>query len=167
MQIANVSSRIRLAIVLAVLSGSMTAQTRVHESPTLRDTLEWLTGTSIEESGDGSEYIEFESHGCQAKITEHRVHANPQFLIWTEFNFGDLDPTDFSLVDLGKTFPNVTSVKFHTLNYVAKMKNSDSRNTTPTPTAWYEFDTDSSFAPRFARAMKNAAKLCGARRPSF
>jgi hypothetical protein len=172
MQLARATLLNRVLIIVFVFSGMTHAQSHVHEPPTLRDTLDWLTGTSKQESGDGSEYIEFESKGCQAVITEHRVMAKPEFVIRTEFSLADIDPNDFSLVKLGTgkfkaLFGNQTSVKFHTRNYVEKMRNSDTRDTTPTPTSSYEFTTDGDFAPRFARAMKRAAELCGAKLSSF
>jgi hypothetical protein len=161
-----------LLVAAFLLAGKASGQPPAHSQPTLRDTLEWLTGTSKEESGDGSEYIEFESKGCQAVITEHRLMATPEFVIRTEFNLADIDPNDFSVLKLGtgklkELFGNQTSVSFHTRNYVKKMLNSDSRDPSRTPISSYQFTTDGDFAPRFARAMKRAAELCGARPSSF
>jgi hypothetical protein len=166
------ASLIRVLIVASAFSGMTCAQSHVQQPPTLRDTLDWLTGTSKEESGDGSEYIEFDSKGCHAVITEHRLMANPEFIIRTEFNLADIDPNDFSVLKLGtgklkELFGNQTSVAFHTRNYVKKMRNSDSRDPSQTPTSSYQFTTDGDFAPRFARALKRAAELCGAKPSSF
>jgi hypothetical protein len=168
---APCASLIRVLIVGFVFSGLTRAQSPSH-GPTLRDTLDWLTGTSEKESGDGSEYIEFESKGCQAVITEHRVTATPEFVIRMEFSLGDIDPSDFSVLKLGTgklkgLFGNQTSVAFHTRNYAKKMRVSDTRDATPTPASEYQFTTDGDFAPRFAHAMKRAAELCGAKPASF
>jgi hypothetical protein len=140
--------------------------------PTLHDTLDWLTGTSLRESGDGSEYIEFESKGCRAVITEHRLMAKPEFVIRNAFDFSVLDPNDISVINLatGKLkglMAGLSSVQIHTRNYAEKMLNSDTRDPNQTPTSTYEFTTNSEFAPRFARAMKRAAVLCGAKAASF
>jgi hypothetical protein len=171
MQVARVQLLVRVLIVAFVFGGMTDAQSHVKQ-PTLRDTLDWLTGTSKRESGDGSEYIEFESKECRVAITEHRVMAQPEFVIRTEFTLADIDPNDFSLVKLGTgkfkdLFGNQTSVNFHTRNYVEKMRISDTRDANPTPTSFYEFTTNGDFAPRFARAMKRAAELCGAKPSSF
>lgn len=149
------------------------AQTQTHRTqPSLRDTLDWLTGTSVQESGDGREYITFENQDCRAVITEHRLMAKPEFVIRTAFDLSDLDPNDISVVNLatGKSrglFADQSSVRIHTRNYAEKMLNSDSRSTGQTPTSSYEFTTNSDFATRFARAMKRAASLCGAKTASF
>lgn len=126
----------------------------------------------MHESGDGSEYIEFESKGCQAVITEHRLMAYPEFVIRTQFNFHDVDPKSFAVVPLGvgkmkALYGNQTSVQFHTRNYLETMTSSDTRHTNPTPSSTYEFTTDGDFAPRFARAMRRAAIMCSATPSSF
>jgi hypothetical protein len=180
MLIASCTSlRSRTLPVLILISGmciasfKCSAQSETHRTqPSLRDTLDWLTGTSLQESGDGSEYITFESQGCRAVITEHRLMAKPEFVIRTAFDFSDLDPNGFSVVNLGTgklkaLFGDQSNVQFHTRNYAEKMLNSDTRDPNQTPTSSYEFTTNSEFANRFARAMKRAAVLCGAKTSSF
>ena len=132
--------------------------------PNLKDTLEWLNGESIHESGDGSEYIEFDNQGCRAVITEHRELAKPEFVVRTSFNLSDLDPTDISVINV---FDGHSAVAMHTRNYTDKIQSSDSRHAAQTPTSSYQFTTNSDFAARFARAIKRASLLCGARNPSF
>jgi hypothetical protein len=180
MQIAScISLRTRTFSALILISGmsatsfNCSAQSQTHPTqPTLRETLDWLTGTSKQESGDGSEYITFESQGCRAVITEHRMMAKPEFIIRTAFDLSDLDPNDVSVVNLATgnlkgLFAGQSSVRVHTRNYTEKMLNSDTRNTDQTPTSWYEFTTNSDFANRFAKAIKRAAVLCGAKASSF
>ena len=180
MRIASCTSlRSRTLPALILISGmggasfKCSAQSQTHPTqPSLRDTLDWLTGTSLQESGDGSEYITFESQGCRAVITEHRLMAKPEFVIRTTFDLSDLDPNDISVVNLATgnlkgLMAGLSSVQIHTRNYAEKMLNSDTRNTNQTPTSSYEFTTNSEFAPRFARAMKRAAVLCGAKASSF
>ncbi len=180
MRIASYSSlrsRMLLGLFLiygmSVASFKCCAQSQTHQTqPSLRDTLDWLTGTSLQESGDGSEYITFESQGCRAVITEHRLMAKPEFVIRTAFDLSDLDPNDFSVVNLGAgklkaLFGDQSNVQFHTRNYAKKMLNCDTRDPNQTTTSSYEFTTNSEFANRFARAMKRAAVLCGAKTSSF
>lgn len=56
------------------------AQARNHQTePSLEDTLQWLTGASEQESGDGDEHIEFTSKRCHAVISEYRVESDAGF----------------------------------------------------------------------------------------
>lgn len=110
------------------------------------------------------EYIEFESKGCRAVITEHRLMAKPEFVIRTAFDLSDLDPNDVSVV---KVFVGDSSVSFHTRNYTDKILVSDTRDPNPTPASDHQFTTNNDFAARFAKAIRRAAVLCGARVSSF
>lgn len=150
---------------MSAAAGNCFAQPQTSRAqPNLKDTLEWLSGESIHESGDGMEYIEFESQGCRAVITEHRTMAKPEFVIRTAFDLSDLDPNDISVV---KVFVGHSAVALHTRNYTDKIQSSDSRDADQTPISSYQFTTNSDFAARFARAIKRAALLCGARNSSF
>jgi hypothetical protein len=148
-------------------------------SPSLSETLQWLTGASEVESGDGDEHHTFESDGkdvCSATITETRVKATPDFWIKLSFSLADIDPDDIQVHDLSKRDSNVQNdpdlagkfaVNFHTTNYTKKIIHTSSRFAEPIPTSDYIYFTNDWFAPKFAKAFAHAARLCGAKRSSF
>jgi hypothetical protein len=57
-------------------------------------------------------------------------------------------------------------VIFHTTSY-RKTLTASSNTMEPFPSAEYEFETTQEFAPRFVRAFKHAAELCGAKPSPF
>jgi hypothetical protein len=142
-------------------------------SPSLSETLQWLTGASEVESGDGDEHHTFESDGkdvCSATITETRVKATPGFWIKLSFSLADIDPDDILVNDLSKgdsKLPGKFSVHFHTTNYTKKIIHTSSQFAEPIPTLDYFYFTNDWFAPKFAKAFAHAARLCGAKRSSF
>lgn len=160
-----------LAVAFILLSFE---QTRSNP-PTLSETLEWLTGASTEESGDGNNHITFETSGkdgCAVVITETRAKASRGFWIKESFSLADIDPSDVQLDDLskgpyGKPFAGQFAVRFHTTNYRKKISS----------TAWdypnvilasdYTVFTNDSFAPRFAKAFRRAVTLCGGKASSY
>jgi hypothetical protein len=132
-------------------------------SPSLSETLQWLTGASEVESVGGDEHHTFESDGkdvCSATITEFRDKATPGFWIKLSFSLADIDPDDIR-VD-GKS-----AVYFHTTNYTKKIIHTSSQFAEPIPTLDYFYFTNDWFAPKFAKAFAHAARLCGAKRSSF
>jgi len=172
-------------------SGSPGARTTSKEpsslatTATLNETLQWLTGASEEESGDGNTHIISESNGednCAVTITETRVKAGPDFWIKESFSLADIDPDDVQVEMLGQgqfkeLFQGQSSVRFHTTNY-RKMITSSSKGpfypggkvldkTEETLTSDYTVFTNDWFAPRFAKAFKHAVELCGGRKSTF
>jgi hypothetical protein len=141
----------------------------------LSETLQWLSGASDEESGDGNNHITFESDGgdsCSVTITETRVKAGPNFWIKESFSLADIDPEDIQVENLGKgnfgkLFAGQSAVRFHTINYAKKIIHTSSDYAAPIPTSDYTVFTNDWFAPKFARAFKLAVELCGGRRSSF
>ncbi len=62
-------------------------------SAMLSETLQWLSGASEEESGDGNNHITFASDSrdsCSVTITETRVEAGPNFWIKESFSLADI-----------------------------------------------------------------------------
>lgn len=155
-----------IALGLALLPQAATAQTNPSQ-PTLRETLDWLNGASVEESGDGDEHIEFDGEGCHAVITEYRAKARRGFYIRTSFSLSDLDPNGIVVTDIEDVAPGKSGVQFHTRNYVRKILSSDADHPDDYAMSYYAFNTTSEFAPRFARALKRAAELCGAKPSSY
>jgi hypothetical protein len=128
-------------------------------------TLEWLRGTSGQESGDDNDRITFESNGgCSVTIVETRVKAGPKFWIKNTFSLSDIDTGDIRV----HPFPedNVSMVIFHTTSY-RKTLTASSNTMDPFPSAEYEFETTQEFAPRFVKAFEHAAELCGAKPSPF
>jgi hypothetical protein len=149
------------------------ATTPAPASAALAETLQWLSGASEEESGNGRRHITFESgnrDGCDVVITETRTNASPGFWIKESFSLADIDPDDVQLDDLGKgqvvNFPGEVAVRFHTRNYVKKIIDS-SNDGLEIPISDYTVFTNDWFAPRFAKAFRRAVKLCGGKRSSF
>jgi hypothetical protein len=173
-----------LAMLVLAASPSALAQT-APRAPTLNETLQWLSGASDEESSDGNTHITFESNGsndCAVTITETRVKAGPDFWIKESFSLADIDPDDIQVEKLGQggtknLFQGQSSVRFHTTNYRKTIMYSSSGPFSPggaasakplaISTADYTLFTNDWFAPRFARALKRAAGLCGGKASSF
>jgi hypothetical protein len=135
-------------------------------SPTLAETLQWLQGTSGKESGDGNDRIVFENDGgCSVSITETRVKASPKFWIKNTFSLKDIDPSDITI----HPFPEdrLSMIHFHTSNYADKILASSNELPDPSPSSEYYFETTEEFAPRFVKALKHAAELCGAKPSAF
>jgi len=167
------------------------AQTTDREPPSslgtagLNETLQWLSGASEEESGDGNTHITFESdtkYSCAVTITETRVKAGPDFWIKESFSLADIDPDDIQVEKLGqgefkKLFQGQSSVRFHTTNYRKTITFSSKGPFYPGGTALdkpeeiltsdYTVFTNDWFAPRFAKAFRRAVELCGGKRSSF
>lgn len=163
-----------LTVFSFLLPSSVISQSR-HEPATLSDTLEWLRGASDKESGDGNTHITFESvgaQGCAVIITETRVKAGPQFWIRESFSLGDIDPADIQVEKLGtgqfkKLMEGQSSVRFHTTNYREKIVHTSNSSSEGIPTSDYILLTNDWFAPRFAKALKRAAELCGGKPSSY
>lgn len=155
-----------LALTVTFSPNSVRPQTG-QTQPTLRETLDWLNGASELESGDGDEHIEFDGEGCHAVITEYRVRTRRGFYIRTAFNLADLDPNAIVVTVIGDVDPGKSGVQVHTRNYVKKMLASDADDPEDVAVSSYEFNTTSEFAPRFAKALKRAAELCGAKPSSY
>lgn len=173
-----------LALSLSVALGQG-PRTRKANSPTLTDTLQWLTGASEEESGDGNTHITFESssvNGCPVTITETRALAGPDFWIKESFYLADIDPDDIQIEKLGQgqfkgLFQGHSSVRFHTTNYRKTITSSSRGPFYPggkaldkpkeTLTSDYTLFTNEWFAARFAKAFKRAVELCGGKASSY
>lgn len=169
----------RIVVLLAVcavqcISASAIAQSD-SEAPTLKETLTWLSGATDVESGDGNNHHTFESvnmTGCSVIITETRLNAGTNFWIKEAFSLSDIDPKDIYVEDLGKgqfkeTFEGLSSVTFHTTNYVKKIFHTSYNDSEAVRSAEYIFFTNVGFAPRFAKALERAAELCGGKPSSF
>jgi hypothetical protein len=143
--------------------------------PTLNETLAWLKGATDAESHDGNNHHTFESKSnssCSVVITETRNKAGLDFWIKESFSLADIDPSDILVDDLGKgpytqMFQGLSSVVFHTTNYRKKILHTSNSTAEAIPTSDYTFFTNVGFAPRFAKALKRAAELCGAKPSSF
>jgi hypothetical protein len=154
----------------------------------LSETLQWLAGASDKESGDGNDHITFESKGsdgCDVTITETRAKAGPDFWIKISFSLADIDSGDIQVENLAegmegglkKFFEGQFGVSFHTSNYRKTVVHSTKGpfysggptldKPLETPASDYTFFTNEWFAPRFAKAFKRAAELCGGKRSSF
>ena len=150
--------------------------TPIGGGPTLSETLQWLSGASEEESGDGNDHITFESDGCSATITETRFKAGPKFWVKESFSLADIDPDDIQVENLAtggftKLFAGQASVRFHTTDYKKKIIGTSNETLSVFPhgdaESNYTFTTNDSFAPRFAKALKQAVELCGGKQSSF
>ena len=152
----------------------------VHSDPhsrvptKLSETLQWLTGASEKESGDGFYHHSFESeeNSCAVTITETRTRAGPGFWIRVSFSLADIDPEDIRVEDLGKgAFKQANAgqyaVLFHTTNYTEKIIETSSDSNRSFPGSDYTVFTNDWFAPKFARALRRAVELCGGKRSSF
>jgi hypothetical protein len=144
-----------------------------HGTAELSETLEWLSGASEKESGDGNTHTTFASEGgCNVAITETRALASPGFWIRVSFSLTDIDPTDIRVQNLGQgefkeLFEGQSAVRFHTTNYRKKIIHTSNNPLEPIPTADYTVFTNDWFAPRFAKAFKRAVELCGGQPSSF
>ena len=144
-------------------------------TPSLSEILQWLSGASEAESGDGDEHHTFENDGkdCSVTITETRPKATPGFWIKLSFSLADIDPDDIRVNDLSKGdselpgIPGKFAVDFHTTNYTKKIFNTSSQYAKPIPTSDYIYFTNDWFAPKFAKAFRHAVELCGGKRSSF
>jgi len=156
------------------VSSSALGQT-APKAPTLSETLQWLSGASANESGDGNTHITFESKGrdsCAVIITEIRVKVGPDFWIKESFSLADIDPADIQVEKLGqgefkKLFQGQSSVRFHTVNYSKKIIHTSNSLSQEIPTSDYILFTNDWFAPRFAKALKRAAELWGGKPSSY
>jgi hypothetical protein len=163
-----------LTTICAAPSVTASAQPSTN-SPSLSETLQWLSGASEAESGDGDEHHTFENNGkdCSVAITETRLKATPGFWIKLSFSLADIDPDDIRLDDLSKGtsqipgIPGKFAVGFHTTNYTKRIIHASSQFAEPLPTSDYIYFTNDWFAPKFAKAFAHAARLCGAKRSSF
>ena len=161
-------------LTVVFISLSTFGQTN-SKPPSLSETLEWLTGASDKESGDGNNHITFETSGkdgCAVVITETRANAGRAFWIKESFSLADIDPSDVSLHDLsqgpeGKVFAGKYAVRFHTTNYRKKIGSTSSDNPDVILTSDYSVFTNESFAPRFAKAFRRAVTLCGGKPSSY
>ncbi len=146
-------------------------------NPSLSETLQWLSGASEEESGNGDEHHTFENNGkdCSVTITETRLRATPGFWIKMSFSLADIDPDDIQVNDLGKgdpkmpgmAMPGKFAINIHTTNYTNKIIHTSSQYPEPLPTSHYTYFTNDWFAPKFAKAFTHATRLCGGKRSSF
>jgi hypothetical protein len=117
-----------LATMFAGASATASAQSgpASTNTPSLTETLQWLSGASEVESSDGKNHHTFESDGkgCSVAITETRTQASPGFWIKMSFSLADIDPDDIRVNDLGKEpvlpIPGQFAVDFHTTNYIKK-----------------------------------------------
>jgi hypothetical protein len=154
-----------LVVVVLFMSQSAIGQ-RSHRQPTLPETLQWLSGASDNESGDGQERIVLENSAtrpCSVAITETRVGAK-SFWIKESFSLSDIDPADLVVRPFNQ---DRYSVRFHTMNYRKTIIHTSSQYAEAISTSDYMFFTNPWFAPRFARSFKRAAELCGAKPSSF
>jgi hypothetical protein len=166
---------IAIAAFTAIVAATAWAQPAPStNSPSLSETLQWLSGASEQESADGDEHHTFESDGkdiCSATITETRTKATPGFWIKESFSLADIDPDDIQVDDLGKggepRFLGKFAVAFHTTNYTKKIIHTSSQYAEAIPASDYIYFTNDWFAPKFAKAFAHAARLCGAKRSSF
>jgi len=175
-----------LIIVVSVTLSALGQTKGTTPTPTLSETLEWLNGATSEESADGFEHHTFERSGkggCDVVITETRGPAGPTFWIKESFSLGDIDPADILVEKPGASSrekaaginQNISAVSFHTTNYRQKIfatSNSDSewlhqQFPRGIPMKDYTFFTNDRFAPKFAKALKRAAELCGGKASSF
>jgi hypothetical protein len=162
------------ALVVLFVSTLVSGQTK-SKAPSFSDTLTWLSGATDTQSGDGNHHHTFESTGissCSVVITETRSKAGPDFWIKESFSLADIDPDDIQVEDLAKgefkqTFEGLSAVRFHTTNFSRKILHTSNTNSEANPTTDYIFFTNEWFAPRFAKALKRAAELCGAQPSSF
>ncbi len=163
-----------LAFLMLFVSLSAVGQTG-SKSPTLAETLEWLTGASDKESSDGNTHITFESsggNGCAVTVTETRARAGPDFWIRISFSLADIDPADIQVENLAKgqfkkLLEGQSAVRFHTTNYREKIIHTSNSFSKEIPTSDYTVNTNDWFAPRFAKALKRAAELCGGKPSTF
>jgi hypothetical protein len=141
-------------------------------APSLSETLQWLSGASEVESADGDEHHTFENNGkdCSVTIAESRTAATPGFWHKLSFSLANIDPEDIRVHDLSKgvmPIPGKFAVDFHTTNYTKKIITTSSAVRVAVPTSDYIYFTNDWFAPKFAKALAHAARLCGAKRSSF
>jgi hypothetical protein len=156
--------------MLSLLTGIATA---AQESPSLAETLQWLSGASEAESSNGNFQYTFKSDAtapCSVIITETRFRAGPDFWIKMAFSLSDLDPEDVQVINgqekYGGTLPSAI-VGFHTRNYAQSITHTSSKIPQPIKASEYLVTTSAEFAPKFARALKHAVVLCGGRRSSY
>jgi hypothetical protein len=98
-------TRILTTLTLGLLVSSAIGQTKT--TPTLTQTLEWLSGTSGQESGDDNDRITFESNGgCSVTIVETRVKAGPGFWVKNTFSLSDIDTADIRIHPFPEQTPN-------------------------------------------------------------
>jgi hypothetical protein len=178
--------RLATICLMSVASVTLSAHGQTKpKAPTLSETLEWLSGATNEESADGFSHHTFESsgkNGCDVVITETRGLAGPNFWIKESFSLGDIDPVDIRVQKLGTSswekaagINQNSAVSFHATNYREKIFGTSNSDTEWThqqfprgvPLRNYIFFTSDEFAPRFAKAFKNAAVLCGGKPSSF
>jgi hypothetical protein len=164
----NLSTVLFSVGMLSLLTGTATA---AQESPSLAETLQWLSGASEAESGDGNNHHTFEGNAtapCSVTITETRVLAGPDFWIKMAFSLSDLDPEDIQVTNLGQgKYGGTAAVGFHTRNYAQSITHTSSQYPQPIKASEYLVFTNDEFAPKFARALKHAVVLCGGRRSSY
>jgi hypothetical protein len=163
-------------LLVPFLSALAYSQTE-PKAPTLNETLTWLRGASEEsESLGGTVHHTFESKGnsgCSVVITETRPEAGPDFWIKVSFSLSDIDPSDIiyvqDLPEIEGVNKGLSSVTFHTTNYSKKIFVTSNSHLRSEPVATYDYLylTNTWFAPRFAKALKRAAELCGAKPSSF
>ena len=169
---------VAIGVLLATFAGTSVTATAQSgppstNGPPLRETLQWLTGASEAESGDGDEFHTFESNGndvCSATITENRSAASPGFWIKLTFSLADIDPDDIRVNDLSNgeyAIPGKFAVDFHTTNYVKKIMVTSNSYAGPVATSDYIYFTNDWLAPKFAKAFAHAARLCGGKRSAF
>ena len=156
--------------------GAQPTQLTGSELKDLQDTFQWLKGASDSESATGIppyQHYTFESggeNGCSVAITETRAAAGPEWWIKESFSLAEIDPADIQVNKLGKGAPTLageSAVRFHTTNYRETIVHTSNSLSKEILTSDYTVFTNDWFAPRFARALKHAAKLCGAKTSSF
>jgi len=140
----------RKSIVASLVLSGLFVSTSVFgqvnlKTPTLHETLTWLSGASESESGDGNDHYTFEStgnSGCTVIITEMRAKASPGFWIKESFSLADIDPIDIQVEDLGQgeyknLFEGQSSVRFHTTNYRKTISSTSYDQAEAIPTSDY------------------------------
>jgi hypothetical protein len=175
----NIGALLAMIFAAAIVTASAQPGPASTNGPSLSETLQWLSGASEAESGDGDEHHTFENDGkdCSVIITETRTKASPGFWIKLSFSLADIDPDDIRVNDLSKPstlgdsqipgIPGKFAIGFHTTNYVKKIVATSNSMTAAVPTSDYIYFTNDWFAPKFAKAFAHAARLCGAKRSAF
>jgi hypothetical protein len=139
------------------------------EQPNLADTLQFLRGASRTESGNGREHFSFETDdkiACMATITEYRINA-PQYWSSMSFHLRDIDPADIQVHDVDDDKHQIFSIRIHTANFTEKISNTSNTREKPFLISEFYLFSNEYYTPRFVKALKHAAQLCGAKPSSF
>ena len=150
-------------MVVVVLVSLMASQTLTAQgnpaTPTVNETLKWLHDT-IDEGGTPWQTI-FEGTGCAVTITD-KVERNGPVDSTTSFSLADIDPDIKSGVVGGEFL-----VSFHTTDFRKKIKKIIGTSNVTVLETRYAVSSRYDLAPRIAKALETAVRLCGGKPSKF